>query len=247
MARFLMLFVAMFALAGSAIAQQAPSPNFNVQQQAEIRALVRDYLVNNPDVLEDALNKLSERKTAERVRRAQSDPRDFSIGPANAPVTVVEFFDYRCPFCAAALPWVMQTIRDRHDIRFVFKELPIPELHGAPAIQASRASLAAMPQGHYLQFHQAMLSFRGDLTDARIDELARQSGIDIVRMHRAMNDANVTALLQDNHALAIDLSGTDGLGTPTFLVNGRTVTGFRDPSDLEQAIREAREQRTAMR
>lgn len=245
MARFLMLLVAMVALAGSAGAQQ--TPNFNGQQQAEIRALVRDYLVNNPDVLEDALEKLSQRKTAERVRRAQSDPRDFSIGPANASVTIVEFFDYRCPFCAAALPWVMQTVRDRHDIRFVFKELPIPELHGALAIDASRASLAAMPQGHYLQFHRALLSFRGELSEDRINELARQSGIDVTRMRRGMNDPNVTALLQDNHALAIDLSGSEGLGTPTFLVNGRVVTGFRDPSDLEQAIREAREQRTAMR
>lgn len=247
MARLVLLLLAMFALAGSAAAQQTPTPNFNVQQQAEIRALVRDYLVNNPDVLQDALETLTTRKTAERVRRAQSDPRDFSVGPVNAPVTIVEFFDYRCPFCAAALPWVMQTVRNSHDIRFVFKELPIPELHGALAIDASRASIAAMPQGHYLQFHQALLSFRGELSEDRIDQLARQSGIDVTRMRRNMNDPNVTTLLQDNHALAIDISGSDGLGTPTFLVNGRTVTGFRDPSDLEQAIREAREQRTAMR
>jgi protein-disulfide isomerase len=240
MGRLLILLFAVLALAGPAVAQTA-SPNFNAQQQAEIRALVRNYLVNNPQVLDEALNALAARKQAERVHRAQDDPRDFSTGPANAQVTVVEFFDYRCPYCALALPWVMQTVRTHHDIRFVFKELPIAQLHGEPAIQASRASIAAMPQNHYLQFHQAMLSFRGELTDERIDQLARQSGIDLVRMHRAMNDANVTQLLLDNRALAIDLSGADGgLSTPTFLVNNRVVMGFRDPTELEEAISQAR-------
>lgn len=243
MARFGFAFLALcFAWAGApASAQQS----FNAQQQAEIRAMVRDYLVNNPDVLREALNALQARVDAERVHRAEHDGRDFSVGPANAPVTIVEFFDYRCPFCLAALPWVMDSVHSHRDIRFVFKELPIPELHGEPAIEASRASLAAMPQGRYLQFHQALLSYRGELTSARIDQLARASGIDVARMRRNMNDPGVTTLLQDNHALAIDISGSQGLGTPTFLVNGRMVEGYRDSGALEQAIREAR--RVAMR
>jgi protein-disulfide isomerase len=243
MARFaLSLVLLLFAWAGaSASAQQS----FNAQQQAEIRAMVRNYLVNNPDVLREALNALQQREQNDRVRRAEHDPRDFSIGPADAPVTVVEFFDYRCPFCMAALPWVMDTLRTRRDVRYVFKEMPIAELHGEPAIQASLASIAAMPQGRYLQFHQALLNWRGELTPERIDALARQSGIDVARMRRGMTDPAVMQLLRDNTALAASISGSQGLGTPTFLVNGRVLTGFRDGSELDAAIRDAR--REAMR
>ena len=237
MARFVFALVA----ALFAFAQPAAAQTFNAQQQSEIRAVVRDYLVRNPDVLQEALDTLASRKNAERVRRAEHDPRDFSIGPANAPITVVEFFDYRCPFCSAALPWVVETVNSRHDVRFVFKELPLP-IHGPPTIEASRASIAAMPQGRYLQFHRAMLSFQGDLTSARIDQIARESGIDVARMRRNMNNPAVTSLLEDNRGLATDLSSADGVGTPTFLVNGRVVVGFRDSAELDQAIRQAAQQ-----
>ena len=237
MARFIFGLLALVLACAPASAQ-----SFNAQQQAEIRATVRDYLVNNPSVLQEALDTLAARKNADRVRRAETDPRDFSVGPANAPITVVEFFDYRCPFCLAALPWVMDTVASRHDVRFVFKELPLP-IHGEATLEASRASIAAMPQGHYLQFHRAMLAFTGDLTSPRIDQLARQSGIDVARMRRNMSDPGVISLLQDNRGLATDLSGADGIGTPTFLVNGRVVIGFRDSTEIEAAIRAAAAER----
>jgi len=225
------------ALAFALIAAPAASAqSFNAQQQAEIRATVRDYLVHNPDVLREALDALQTRTTAERVARAENDPRDFSVGPRNAPITIVEFFDYRCPYCVAALPWVADTIRTRRDVRFVFKEMPIYALHGEPAIEASQASIAAMPQGRYYQFHRALLTFEGDLTSARINQIAQQSGIDVPRMRRAMNDERITKLLQDNYALASDLSGQ--AATPTFLVNGHVVSGA-DEQRLNELLRQA--------
>jgi protein-disulfide isomerase len=220
-----------FAWAGApASAQQS----FNAQQQAEIRAMVRDYLVNNPDVLRDALTALQARVDAERRHKAESDSRDFSVGPSDAPITIVEFFDYRCPYCMAALPWVQDTIRTRRDVRFVFKEMPL-SIHGPPALESTRASIAAMPQGRYWRFHQALMSYRGDLTSARIDQLARQSGIDVPRMRRAMDDEAITRLINENEGLASDLGAT---GTPAFLINGHLVSGF-DPDGLEQRMREA--------
>ena len=85
------------------------------------------------------------------------------------------------------------------------------------------------------------------MTDARIDQLARQAGIDVPRMRRAMNNPAVTTLLQDNQALAIDISGPQGRATPTFLVNGRMISGFRDSTEIEAAITEAKRDRTAQR
>lgn len=220
-----------FAWAGApASAQQS----FNAQQQAEIRAMVRDYLVHNPDVLREALNALQARVDAERRHKAESDPRDFSMGPRDAPITIVEFFDYRCPYCMAALPWVQDMVRTRRDIRWVFKEMPL-SIHGQPALEATQASIAAMPQGRYWQFHQALMSFRGELTSAHIDQLARQSGIDVARMRRAMNDPAIMRTINETEGLATDLGAT---GTPAFLINGQLVSGF-DPDGLQARLRQA--------
>src|SRR6185369_11278567 len=196
--------------------------------------MVCDYLVNNPDVLREALTALQARVDAERRHKAESDSRDFSMGPRDAPITVVEFFDYRCPSCMAALPWVQDLLRTRHDVRFVFKEMPL-SIHGQPALESTRASIAAMPQGRYWQFHQALMNFRGELTSPRIDQLARQSGIDVSRMRRAMNDEAITTLINENEGLAADLGAT---GTPAFLINGRLVSGF-DQEGLQQRLRQA--------
>lgn len=235
MARLMFCFLlALFAAA------PASAQTFNTQEQSEIRAIVRDYLVHNPDVLREALDALAERTESERWQRMKSDPRDFSLGPANAPIVIVEFFDYRCQYCHAALEWVDDIRRTRNDVRIVFKEFPILS---EASMEAARANIAAMPQGRYWAFHRALMSFRGDLTSARIDQLARQSGIDVPRMRRAMNDPEVTRVLEENRAMAVDMGNT---ATPLFIINGEQVSGFdqqRLDARLREATREARAQR----
>lgn len=235
-ARALALACVLFA------APAASAQTFNGQEQAEIRAIVREYLVNNPDVLREALDALAERNNAERWQQIRNDPRDFSIGPANAAITVVEFYDYRCAYCHAAMEWVLDLTRTRRDVRIVFKELPI--LSDA-SMEAARAALAARPQGRYLQFHQALMSFPldRDLTSAEIDTLARRSGIDVTRMRRAMENPEITAILEQNRAQAIDYNIS---GTPGFVINGELVPGFNQPL-LESRLREAARERRAAR
>lgn len=240
MARALVFLVlALFALAAPAAAQ-----SFNAQEQAEIRAVVREYLVRNPDVLREALDALEAQVSEERWAEVRSDRRDFSIGPADAPIVIVEFFDYRCTYCHAALEWVIRTQRARNDVRFVLKELPILS---DQSFEAAQASLAAMPQGRYWQFHRAMMGFRGDLTAERIDELARQSSIDVARMRRAMNNPDIMTHLQENRARAMDYQIN---GTPGFIINGELIPGFDEErlnARLRQAGVEARERRAAQR
>src|SRR5690606_5923721 len=135
-------------------------------------------------------------------------------------------------------------MRARNDVRFVFKELPILS---EQSFEASQASLAALPQGRYWQFHRAMMGFRGDLTSERIDELARQSGVDVTRMRRAMSNADITTHLQDNRARAMDYQIN---GTPGFIINGELIPGFdeaRLDARVRQAASEARTRRTAQR
>jgi protein-disulfide isomerase len=240
MARLICSFLlALFAAAPSVSAQ-----TFNAQEQSEIRAIVRDYLVRNPDVLREALDALADRTNAERWQRMKSDSRDFSLGPANAPIVIVEFFDYRCAYCHAAVEWVSDVARTRDDVRIVFKEFPILT---EASWEAARASIAAMPQGRYWAFHRALMSFTGDLTPERIDQLARESGIDVPRMRRAMYHADVTRLLEENRALAIDMGAN---ATPLFIINGQQVSGFdreRLDARLREAAREVRERREARR
>jgi protein-disulfide isomerase len=238
-ARLLLLLA--LACAGPAAAQ-----SFNAQEQAEIRAIVRQYLVDNPDVLREALDALAERTSAERWQQIRNDPRDFTIGPADAPVTIVEFYDYRCAYCHSALEWVIDVTRTRRDVRVVFKELPI--LSNA-SMEASRAAVAAMPQGRFLQFHRALMSFPldRDMTAADIDAIARRSGIDVARMRRAMENPEITALLEENRGHAIDYNIT---GTPGFVINGELVSGFNEQllnTRLREAAQQARDRRTAQR
>ncbi len=220
----------------------ASAQTFNGQQQAEIRAIVREYLINNPDVLREALDALAERNSAERWQQIRNDPRDFAVGPADAAVTVVEFYDYRCTYCHHAMQWVLDLARTRRDIRIVFKELPIL---GPSSMEAARAALAARPQGRYLQFHQGLMShpLDQDLTSADIDAIARRAGIDVTRMRRAMNDPQIMQTLEQNRAHAIDYNIS---GTPGFVINGELIPGF-DQALIERRIREAARERRAAR
>lgn len=228
MARLLFALCLLFALPASA-------QTFNAQEQAEIRAVVRDYLVRNPDVLQEALQALQTRTEAERWQRIISDRRDFSLGPADAPIVIVEFYDYRCGYCHAALQWVTDITRTRTDVRLVLKELPIlsPE-----SMEAARAVIAAAPQGRTWQFHRALMSFPLDqqLNTAQIDRLARTAGIDVTRMRRAMESPEIIALLEDVRSQALDITASPA--TPLFMVNGEVISGF-DRARLEARLREA--------
>lgn len=238
MLRSLALCLALFA------AQPAWAQSFNQQEQSEIRAIVRDYLVRNPDVLKDALAALETRVSSERWREVTADRRDFSIGPADAPIVIVEYFDYRCPYCHSAYEWVRDLVRTRRDVRLVLKELPVL---GPASMEAARASLAAMPQGRYWEFHGALIAYRGDLTPQAIDTLARRAGIDVARMRRAMEDEAITRQLEEVRAQAIEYQFD---GTPGFVINGQTTPGFHRATleaRLREAAREARTRQQAQR
>jgi protein-disulfide isomerase len=214
-------------------AQPIDLDSYTPQQQADLRALVRDYLVRDPTVLKEALTALSQREKMQREYDIANDPLSFSTGPRDAPITIVEFFDYRCPYCHAAMDWVLDTARTRRDVRVVFKEFPVL---GPQSAEAAQAAVAAMKQGRYLPFHRALMSHRGDLTPEAIDSIARRNGVDVARMRRDMQSEEVTAILSRNLQQGAEANVT---GTPAFLINGEWISGFRDRETLDAALREA--------
>jgi protein-disulfide isomerase len=223
------------ALAAAPAAAQSLTP----QQKDEVRAIVRDYIRQHPEVVEEALSELDRRAKAELRRTMENDPRDFSIGPRNAPVTIVEFFDYRCPYCHTAMSWVFDAHRRNPQmVRVVFKEFPVL---GPDSVEAAQAAVATIRQGRYQPFHRALMSHRGALNSQAIDAIARRSGVDVARMRRDMTDSAIFNHLEANHKLA----GRSQIeGTPAFVINGELVQGGwnRNEADrlLNAALRNAR-------
>jgi protein-disulfide isomerase len=240
----LMMRALLGALALAAVAMSASPASAQAltnAQKDEVRAVVRDYLRQNPQVVEEAMQELERRREAARRVRIEGDARDFSIGPRNAPVTIVEFFDYRCPYCHDAMTWLFEvTRRNPQTVRVIFKEMPVL---GEPSLEASRAAIASIKQGRYIAFHRNLMTFRGQLDSQQIDAVARRSGIDVARLRRDMGEMQtspITGHLESNLNIASE-SGIDG--TPTFLINGKWVRGWnRAEADklLAEALRDAR-------
>jgi protein-disulfide isomerase len=203
-------------------------------EQAAMRAMVRKALVENPEILTEASLSLDNKRAAEMASRIAAHPDDMSVGPANAPITVVEFFDYACGFCHAANDWVWSLIGSRTDVRVVFKELPILS---EESYQAARAGAALKRQGQkvYLAYHRRMMQHRGALSMQVIEAAARDAGADLARMRREMQDPAITDMLQ---RVSQEAQAANVRGTPGFFINGRFVGGFNQ-QQLDQLIAEA--------
>ena len=207
-------------------------------EKDEVRAIVREVLRTNPELVEEALAEMENRREAARRVKIEGDARDFADGPRNAPVTIVEFFDYRCPYCHAAMDWVFEVRRrNPQTVRVIFKEFPVL---GETSVEASQAAVASIRQGRYVPFHRALMANRGQLDSAQIDALARRSGIDVTRMRRDMSETAILDHLQANHAVAAEAKID---GTPAMLINGTWIRGWdRERADraVAAALREPR-------
>jgi protein-disulfide isomerase len=218
------------------------------QDSASLDDRIHAYLLRHPEVVEEAYNKAQEQKQARAEADAEktllshkadleNDPRDFVANPKGK-ITVVEFFDYRCPYCKAALPALMDLIQKNPDIRFVFKEFPIlPDADGKVGIskRAAEAAIAAQAAGKYLKVHDALMSAK-PLDDVGIDNTLTANGID--KAKALAPSAAIDKRLQDIHDLALSIGVT---GTPSFVVGDKTVPGA-DMEGLEAAIDLARKQ-----
>jgi protein-disulfide isomerase len=160
----------------------------------------------------------------------------FVTGPANAKTTLVEFYDYDCPYCRASLPAVKKYYEaHKNDTRFSFIEFPIAELHGPSALLAAKASLAARNQPtHYMDFHFALLGQEGAVTADMIYAEAAKAGMDVNKLKTDMADPGIEKSLQSSIALAHKL-GIDG--TPTFVLNGKMRPGAVDDDSLASEMK----------
>ena len=228
MVRSLLGTTALVALSLSACAQDTAAP----ADRAATEEIVREYILANPEIIEEALIALNEKRKAEEEagsRIAVADNADllfnasddFSIGPEDAPVTIVEFFDYRCGPCRASMTTVNALPAKYQDqVRVVFKEFPIlsPESE-----VAAIAALAAGRQGKYVEMHQAFMRSSSRFTEADILKIANELDMDMARWQEDRKDPALLAQISDTHQLARTIGAN---ATPTFVVGDTLFSGL---------------------
>ena len=203
--------------------------------RGQVEDMVRDYVLNHPEVLRDALDPA--RQLASNVSRLRGELVGAagvpSAGDAAGPVTVVEFFDYRCGFCKRSLDAV-RAAAGRPGVRVELREYPIL---GEDSERAARLALAAGLQDRYLDAHYALMERAGGYGEGAVDDLAAALGLDAGRLRSDMASAGVSDRIEANRSLAQRLGVT---GTPAFLVLGpdqvRVSPGFLDAAGLLELV-----------
>jgi protein-disulfide isomerase len=218
---------------------------FTPAQRAEIVRIMRDALRSDPTILRDAVEALQaddarqQQATSKAAIAAARDslvtPDDPVAGSLNGDVTVVEFFDARCPYCRRLEPTMADLLGRDRGVRLVYKDLPIL---GPASLLASKALLAAQRQGKYEALRTALMrSGAPEITQEGIRAEADRLGLDWPRLSRDMEDAAIRQQLDQNLALARKL-GIEG--TPAIIIGGTLIPGATTLADLQKAVDQAR-------
>lgn len=236
-------FAATLPLAAPLAAQTDLAAMTDTERSA-LRAEVRAYLMENPEVIFEAVAEFERRN-----QRAQADMdtalveinaedifRDghsWVTGNPEGDITLVEFMDYRCGYCRRAQPQVMDLLGSDGNIRLVVKEFPIL---GPQSEVMSRFAVSVQQLGGdtpYAAVHEQLMGWEGDLTEADMRAIAGELGLDAEAVLAGMNSAEVNAILQENYALAQRLQIT---GTPTFVMGdgsaGELLRGFLPAAEM---------------
>jgi protein-disulfide isomerase len=245
LAAALFVLAAIVGMLGIAQAQQ-----FSPAQRGEIEKIIRDYLLRNPQLLQEViaeLDKLREAAEAEKHREAVkqnaaaifNSPRQVTIGNPRGDVTLVEFFDYNCGFCRRALSDKIELMKADPKLRVVLKEFPVL---GEGSLQAAQIAVAVRMQDKsggekYFEFHQKMFASRGQVDGKRALAVVREIGFDTARIERDVKSDEVRLTIEESSRLAEALGIN---GTPTYIVGNEVVVGAVGVERLRTAINNAR-------
>lgn len=242
--RALTLLAAAMMLALPAAAP-ARAQTFSADQRQEIEGIVKNYLLQHPEVMQDVMAELEKHQQeadAEKHRSAVvannatifNSPHQVVLGNPQGKATVVEFFDYNCGFCKRALPDMLTLLKTDPNLKFVLKEFPVL---GEGSVEAARVAVAARMQDvtgkKYIEFHQKLLGGRGPADKARALAVAKEVGFDMARLEKDMTSDEVKKTINENLKLA-DLIGING--TPSYVVGDEVVVGAVGLDALREKI-----------
>lgn len=201
----------------------------------EVRVDVREYLIeDHTQALIDELRREARVRMVLARPRSEVEPRGVARGPAHAPVTIVEFSDFECPYCKRATP-ILQELLDRYpeQVRLYYRHLPLPShAHARPA---AIAAVCAERQGQFWDFHDQLFLDPGALDPEGLRRAAEQVGIDLEPFDECLGSAEAAARVDEDVAAANALGVT---GTPVFFVNGIRVKGAQPLSRFVRLVEE---------
>jgi protein-disulfide isomerase len=201
-------------------------------------AVVHDYLLDHPEILPEAIDRLQSKQMLARIepmRSALETPYPGAVlGNPKGKVTLVEFTDYACPYCRASINDVKDLIATDHDLRVVVREEPVLS---AGSVDAARMALAAADQGRYAAFHDAMFAKDGPSAKA-IDAAAREAGLDLARARKDIATGKYDSELTNNTRMGQAIGFT---GTPSWIIGEQAFSGAVGKKFLADAIAKARE------
>jgi protein-disulfide isomerase len=240
----LTLFTAAMMLALPA-ATPTRAQTFSADQRQEIEGIVKNYLLQHPEVMQDVMAELEKRQKtaeAEKNRAAVADnnatifssPHQVVLGNPQGNVTMVEFFDYNCGYCKHALSDMLTLLKTDPNLKFVLKEFPVL---GEGSVEAAHVAVAARMQDvtgkKYIEFHQKLLGGRGPADKARALAAAKEVGFDMARIEKDMASDEVKKTIDENLKLA-ELIGVNG--TPSYVVGDEVVVGAVGLDALKEKI-----------
>jgi protein-disulfide isomerase len=233
------------ALPGAALADSGPASSFTPAQRDEIVAIMRQALKTDPSILRDAIGTLEAQDSAHEAEAARgliaakqkellNTFGDPEAGNPHGDVTVVEFYDPRCPYCRSMLPGIDAMLQKDHGVRLVYKDIPVL---GPLSVLEARAIVAAQAQGAYLKMQAALMKDPAQPTEASIRATASSLGLNANKLVADMNSPATTLRIKTNLALAHAL---ELKGTPAFVIGDQLIPGMIDADQLAAAVADAR-------
>jgi len=254
--RFVAWLVLPLVLAGAVAAWLVVDPSFQRNRgnagpstdvpKDEFERRIRDYLLAHPDVIIQSVNQLEAKQRAQAETEVQEmiksraseifqDASAPTSGNPNGDVTLVEFFDYNCPYCRQVAPVMAKAEEADPQLRIAYKEFPIL---GPNSTFAAKAALAANKQGKYVAFHRGLYGVRGAVDAGKVREVAAAVGLGMDRLKADVEDPAIQTAIDRNIALAQALRIN---GTPGFVIGEQIQRGATDLESLQAMIRTARE------
>lgn len=241
------LLAAMLAAAPAAQADNIDFSNMNESERAQFQNEVRNYLLQNPEVIFEAIEILEQRRnlaTQDADRQLVTanasaifaDGHSWVGGNPDGDVTVVEFLDYRCGFCKRAHPEITEMLERDPNIKLIVKEFPIL---GPDSVKAGKIALAALEidPDLYKDLGDELMEYRGNLTEQVAYQIADSVGYDLAKLKELAGSTEIDNRLNDNYQLANAL----GLqGTPAFIVGNEIIRGYLPVEDMLSAVNDAR-------
>ncbi|MFL2845575.1 MAG: DsbA family protein [Candidatus Puniceispirillaceae bacterium] len=231
----LLLFGALLALAGF---NTPATANLDKVDRAAMHRVIKQYIMENPEVLRDALMELATREKQAMItaglEKLKLDNGDPIMGNVNGSLAIYMFSDYNCGYCKRMFPTIQRLLTDNDDIRLVVKEFPILS---QSSLIAARAGVAAQKQGKFLAFHREMMTYRGQVSEAAIITAARTAQLDLDQLRQDMDSSTTNAIVDRSRdgAAALDINGT-----PALVIGDTIIPGAVSIEELQNVIERER-------